>query len=56
MSSLIGPIYEYRESAGNLFFCDTSWHCDVYEAPLERFHIRPLLDFDPLDGSSARSG
>jgi hypothetical protein len=50
--SLLGDDFEYAESDGNLLSCDTSWHCDVYDAPMERYHIKLFFYFDPLDAES----
>ncbi len=47
--SLLGPGPEYHGSDGNLLDCDTSWHCDIYRAPLEDYHIKILFYLDPLD-------
>jgi hypothetical protein len=50
--SLLGPGNEYQGSDGNLLDCDTSWHCDVYKAPLEQYHIKILFYLDPLGHDS----
>ena len=50
--SLLGPGFEDRGSDGNLLDCDTSWHCDVYDAPLEKYHIKILFYLDPLEGDT----
>lgn len=47
-TSVLGPSYEYAESDGSLFFCDTSWHPDIYGAPLEQFHLKLSFYLDPL--------
>ena len=49
LSSLLGADYEYVGSDGNLFDCDTSWHCDVYQSPLERYHVKLFFYLDPLE-------
>jgi hypothetical protein len=46
--SLLGDRFEYAESDGNLLFCDTAWHCDIYDAPMEQYHIKLFLYFDSL--------
>lgn len=50
--SLIGDDYEYAQSDGNLFFCESSWHSDLYEAPIEQFHIKMSFYLDPLNSES----
>jgi hypothetical protein len=48
VTSLIGPHYEYAESDGNLFSCETSWHSDIYAAPLNQYHLKLSFYLDPL--------
>jgi hypothetical protein len=50
--SLIPGEYEYRESGGNVYECDTSWHCDIYDSPLDQFHIKFLFYLDPADAAT----
>jgi ectoine hydroxylase-related dioxygenase (phytanoyl-CoA dioxygenase family) len=50
--SLLGDDFEYAESDGNLLFCDTAWHCDIYDAPMERYHIKLFVYFDSLRGDN----
>jgi len=52
VNALMGPNHEDLGTDGNLFDCDTAWHCDVYNSPLEQFHIKLLFYLDPLDGRS----
>ena len=52
VSNLIGPDYEYAESDGNLFYCESSWHPDTYSAPLPRLHVKLSFYLDPLHGDS----
>jgi ectoine hydroxylase-related dioxygenase (phytanoyl-CoA dioxygenase family) len=52
VSSLLGPHFDYAESDGNLLDCDTSWHCDVYGAPLEMRHVKLAFYLDPLTAAS----
>ncbi len=52
MTDLIGAHYEYAESDGNLFFCETSWHADTYAAPLEQYHVKMSFYLDELDADS----
>lgn len=51
--SLLGDEFEYSESDGNLFSCETEWHCDIYGSPLRIPHIK--LSFY-LDRVTAESG
>jgi hypothetical protein len=46
--SLVGDDYDYAESDGSLFDCDSSWHADSYGAPLERYHLKLSFYLDPL--------
>src|SRR5690606_5961483 len=48
VTTLCGPHYEYAESDGNLFSCDTSWHSDIYGAPFDQFHLKLSFYLDPL--------
>jgi ectoine hydroxylase-related dioxygenase (phytanoyl-CoA dioxygenase family) len=50
--SLIGPEYEYAESDGNLFSCESHWHADNYGAPIDRYHIKFSFYLDPLSAES----
>ena len=50
VTSLIGEHYEYRQTDGNLLYCDTSWHCDIYDSPLDQFHIKLFFYLDHLEG------
>lgn len=52
VTSILGPGYEYHGSDGNVLDCDTSWHCDVYGSPLERYHLKVLFYLDALDASN----
>jgi hypothetical protein len=52
VSSLLGPNFGYAESDGNLLDCDTSWHCDVYGAPLESRHVKLAFYLDPVGPNS----
>jgi hypothetical protein len=52
VSTLIGPDYDVLDSDGNVFSCDTSWHPDNYQAPLEIVHLKLSFYLDRLDGSS----
>jgi hypothetical protein len=46
--SLLGDDFEYAESDGNLLYCDTAWHCDIYDAPMEQYHLKLFVYFDAL--------
>lgn len=48
VSTLLDPVYEYAESDGNLFYCESSWHPDTYGAPLTRRHLKLSFYLDPL--------
>jgi hypothetical protein len=50
--SLIGPEYEAIGSDGNVFSCDTAWHCDIFQSPLEQLHVKLFLYLDRLDSDS----
>ena len=50
--TLVGGPYDYAESDGNLFYCDTSWHPDNYAAPMTHFHVKLSFYLDPLHGES----
>ncbi len=52
LESLFPDGYEYRQTDGNLLDCDTSWHCDVYDSPLERFSVKLFFYLDELDSDS----
>lgn len=51
-TSLLGE-YDYAESDGNLLDCETSWHCDIYGAPMSIPHVKL---FFYLDAQRADSG
>jgi hypothetical protein len=48
VSSLLGPDYEYAESDGNLFDCESTWHSDTYGAPMGVHHVKLSFYLDPL--------
>jgi hypothetical protein len=50
--SLLGDEFEYAESDGNLFSCDTEWHCDIYGAPMSIPHIKVSFYLDRLTSDS----
>jgi hypothetical protein len=50
--SLIGDVYEYAESDGNVWYCETFWHSDVYGSPLSTFHVKLSFYLDPLRADS----
>lgn len=51
-SSLLGEDYEWLGSDGNLMWCGTAWHCDVYNAPLDHYHVKVFFYLDPVDTDS----
>lgn len=52
VTSILGDRYEYAESDGNIFSCDTSWHPDNYAAPMEVHHAKFSFYLDPVDADS----
>lgn len=52
ISTLMGRPYEYVESDGSIFSCDTGWHPDSFGAPLSQLHIKLSFYLDPLHGQS----
>jgi Phytanoyl-CoA dioxygenase (PhyH) len=52
ISTLLDPGYEYAESDGNLFYCESSWHPDTYGAPLTRRHLKLSFYLDSLHGEN----
>ena len=53
--SLVGDEYDYAESDGNIWYCETFWHSDVYGSPLSTFHVKLSFYLDPLAGTAALS-
>ena len=45
---VIGDEFEYAESDGNLFDCESSWHADMYGAPLWQHHVKFSFYLEPL--------
>jgi hypothetical protein len=52
VQSLIGPGYTWASSDGNLFYCESYWHSDMYAAPLHHYHIKLSFYLDELSGQS----
>jgi Phytanoyl-CoA dioxygenase (PhyH) len=52
VQSLMAQPYEYAGSDGNLYFCDTYWHSDIFGSPLRQFHVKFSLYLDAVDESS----
>ncbi len=52
VENLMGMDYDYVGSDGHLYFCDTSWHHDSYQAPIEKFHVKLSFYLDPLKAES----
>jgi hypothetical protein len=50
--SLLGDAYEYAESDGNLFDCESIWHADTYSAPMSIHHVKVSFYLDQLRGDS----
>lgn len=46
--SLIGEDVTYKDSDGNLFSCDTSWHSDMFGVTAERVHLKIYFYLDAL--------
>ena len=46
--SLLGDDYEYAESDGNLFDCESTWHSDIYGAPMDVHHVKISFYLDTL--------
>jgi hypothetical protein len=52
VTSLLGPDFEYAESDGNLFDCESLWHSDTYGAPMLVHHVKLSFYLDPLRAES----
>ncbi|MDZ7783049.1 MAG: phytanoyl-CoA dioxygenase family protein [Halioglobus sp.] len=52
VQSLIGPRYKWASSDGNLFYCESYWHSDMYAAPLQHYHIKLSFYLDDLTGEN----
>jgi hypothetical protein len=50
--SLLGDGYEYAESDGNLFDCESTWHSDIYGASLDVHHVKLSFYLDKLRADS----
>ena len=50
--SLLGDDYEYAESDGNLFDCESTWHSDIYGASLDVHHVKLSFYLDTLRADS----
>jgi len=48
VSGLLGPDYEYAQSDGNLFDCESHWHSDIYGAPIDYKHLKLSFYLEPL--------
>lgn len=48
LASLLGPDSVWEGSDGNHFYCETSWHNDVYGADLSRANVKLTFYLDPL--------
>jgi ectoine hydroxylase-related dioxygenase (phytanoyl-CoA dioxygenase family) len=52
VTSLLGADFEYAESDGNLFDCESTWHSDMYGAPLHVHHVKLSFYLDTLRADS----
>jgi Phytanoyl-CoA dioxygenase (PhyH) len=52
VNSLIGERNEYAESDGSIFYCESSWHADIYGAPMHKYHVKLSFYLDPLFAES----
>jgi len=52
VQSLLGDQVEFAESDGNLYFCDSEWHCDIYGSPMTVNHVKLSFYLDPLRGDT----
>ncbi len=50
--TLLGDDYEYAESDGNRFDCESFWHSDTYGAPMLTHHVKLSFYLDPLRADS----
>lgn len=48
VTSVLGEGYQYAESDGNLFDCESHWHSDIYGAPMNIRHVKLSFYLDPL--------
>jgi hypothetical protein len=49
---VMGPDAAYLGSDGNIMWCETDWHCDIFKAPIEKRHLKVFLYLEALDASS----
>ena len=49
---VMGPNAVYLGSDGNIMWCETDWHCDIFKAPIDRRHLKVFLYLEPLDAAS----
>lgn len=52
VQSLVGPQYKWASSDGNLFYCESYWHSDMYAAPLHHYHVKLSFYLDDLTGEN----
>jgi hypothetical protein len=52
VTSLLGPGYNFAESDGNRFDCESLWHSDTYGAPMTKHHVKLSFYLDPLRADS----
>jgi hypothetical protein len=46
--SLLGEDARYTYSDGNRFYCNVSWHSDIYASPLEEYNLKVYFYLDEL--------
>lgn len=52
VQSLVGRQYQWASSDGNLFYCESYWHPDMYAAPLNHYHVKLSFYLDDLTGKN----
>ena len=52
VEALLGPGFEDAGSDGNLYWCDTEWHCDIYGSPMSVNHVKLSFYLDSLRSDS----
>jgi len=52
VASLLGEQFEYAQSDGNLYYCDSEWHCDIYGSPMDVRHVKLSIYLDSLRGDT----
>jgi ectoine hydroxylase-related dioxygenase (phytanoyl-CoA dioxygenase family) len=52
VTQLLGDSWEFADSDGNLFDCESHWHADTYGAPMTQHHLKLSFYLDPLRADS----